>query len=191
MRAAGRAPQPLGFALRRSLLQRPASWQEAGGSGNAASVRPPAGTLRTAPDPQAWLGRTGVAGKCPAREALRRRAWEAWPRPEARLGGAWIRRQQQRRRRLAANARERRRMLVLNGAFDRLRSVVPALRGQRKLSKAETLQMAKIYIATLSELLQGAAGQAPPKSGPGHRPPPQPAELTPSSDSLQGTTRRE
>uniref|UniRef100_A0A3P9KGM6 Atonal bHLH transcription factor 1c n=1 Tax=Oryzias latipes TaxID=8090 RepID=A0A3P9KGM6_ORYLA len=59
------------------------------------------------------------------------------------------------RRRLAANARERRRMLGLNVAFDRLRSVIPHL--QRKLSKAETLQMAQIYISTLSELLHDGA----------------------------------
>ncbi|XP_029283798.1 musculin-like [Cottoperca gobio] len=60
----------------------------------------------------------------------------------------------QRRRRLAANARERRRMLGLNVAFDRLRSVIPNLESERKLSKSETLQMAQIYIATLSELLE-------------------------------------
>ncbi|KAE8283802.1 Protein atonal-like protein 1 Helix-loop-helix protein mATH-1 [Larimichthys crocea] len=60
----------------------------------------------------------------------------------------------QRRRRLAANARERRRMLGLNVAFDRLRSVIPNLESDKKLSKSETLQMAQIYIATLSELLQ-------------------------------------
>lgn len=60
----------------------------------------------------------------------------------------------QRRRRLAANARERKRMLGLNIAFDRLRSVIPNLESDKKLSKSETLQMAQIYIATLSELLQ-------------------------------------
>ncbi|XP_048842709.1 protein Fer3 [Brienomyrus brachyistius] len=60
----------------------------------------------------------------------------------------------QRRRRLAANARERRRMLGLNVAFDRLRSVIPTLESEKKLSKSETLQMAQIYISTLSELLQ-------------------------------------
>uniref|UniRef100_W5LSA9 Atonal bHLH transcription factor 1c n=1 Tax=Astyanax mexicanus TaxID=7994 RepID=W5LSA9_ASTMX len=59
------------------------------------------------------------------------------------------------RRRLAANARERRRMLGLNVAFDRLRSVIPNVESARKLSKSETLQMAQIYISTLSELLQG------------------------------------
>uniref|UniRef100_A0A087YQJ1 Atonal bHLH transcription factor 1c n=1 Tax=Poecilia formosa TaxID=48698 RepID=A0A087YQJ1_POEFO len=60
----------------------------------------------------------------------------------------------QRRRRLAANARERRRMLGLNVAFDRLRSVIPNLESEKKLSKSETLQMAQIYISTLTELLQ-------------------------------------
>lgn len=64
----------------------------------------------------------------------------------------------QRRRRLAANARERRRMLGLNVAFDRLRSVIPNLESDKKLSKSETLQMAQIYISTLSELLQEGDG---------------------------------
>ncbi|GLD63209.1 protein atonal homolog 1-like protein [Lates japonicus] len=86
----------------------------------------------------------------------------------------------QRRRRLAANARERRRMLGLNVAFDRLRSVIPNLESDKKLSKSETLQMAQIYIATLSELLQeGGRGEAVPNSAP--RPPG-------ASPSSQGTT---
>ncbi|XP_054593706.1 pancreas transcription factor 1 subunit alpha [Nothobranchius furzeri] len=67
----------------------------------------------------------------------------------------------QRRRRLAANARERRRMLGLNVAFDRLRSVIPNLESDKKLSKSETLQMAQIYITTLTELLQEDACGAP------------------------------
>ncbi|XP_040033240.1 uncharacterized protein atoh1c [Gasterosteus aculeatus] len=72
----------------------------------------------------------------------------------------------QRRRRLAANARERRRMLGLNVAFDQLRSVIPNLESDKKLSKSETLQMAQIYIATLSELLhEGPPGAAPPSRG--------------------------
>lgn len=58
-----------------------------------------------------------------------------------------------RKRRLAANARERRRMNGLNDAFDRLREVIPALSGDQKLSKFETLQMAQTYIAALAELL--------------------------------------
>uniref|UniRef100_A0A8D3ALP4 Atonal bHLH transcription factor 1c n=1 Tax=Scophthalmus maximus TaxID=52904 RepID=A0A8D3ALP4_SCOMX len=75
----------------------------------------------------------------------------------------------QRRRRLAANARERRRMLGLNVAFDRLRSVIPNLESDRKLSKSETLQMAQIYIATLSELLQEEPAPRGPERPPGAR----------------------
>ncbi|XP_037776771.1 class A basic helix-loop-helix protein 15-like [Penaeus monodon] len=58
------------------------------------------------------------------------------------------------RRRLAANARERRRMNGLNNAFDKLRDHIPALSGDQKLSKFETLQMAQTYISALVELLQ-------------------------------------
>lgn len=61
----------------------------------------------------------------------------------------------QRHRRVAANARERRRMHGLNRAFDKLRSVIPSLENEKKLSKYDTLQMAQIYITELSELLDG------------------------------------
>lgn len=61
----------------------------------------------------------------------------------------------QKHRRVAANARERRRMHGLNRAFDKLRSVIPSLENEKKLSKYDTLQMAQIYITELSELLQG------------------------------------
>ncbi|GAA6226387.1 transcription factor 21-like [Lates japonicus] len=61
----------------------------------------------------------------------------------------------QRHRRVAANARERRRMHGLNKAFDELRSVIPSLENEKKLSKYDTLQMAQIYITELSELLAG------------------------------------
>ncbi|XP_056132563.1 protein atonal homolog 1b [Lampris incognitus] len=60
-----------------------------------------------------------------------------------------------RHRRVAANARERRRMHGLNKAFDQLRSVIPSLENEKKLSKYDTLQMAQIYITELSELLAG------------------------------------
>jgi hypothetical protein len=58
-----------------------------------------------------------------------------------------------RRRRLAANARERRRMDMLNKGFDRLRGVLPGLGPDRQLSKYETLQMAQSYICELTDLL--------------------------------------
>ena len=58
------------------------------------------------------------------------------------------------KRRMEANARERRRMHSLNEAFDRLRSVVPGVSGDRQLSKYDTLQMAQTYIAALQDLLK-------------------------------------
>lgn len=67
----------------------------------------------------------------------------------------------QRHRRVAANARERRRMHGLNKAFDELRSVIPSLENERKLSKYDTLQMAQIYITELSELLAGVVQHEP------------------------------
>ncbi|XP_061784277.1 protein atonal homolog 1a [Nerophis lumbriciformis] len=76
----------------------------------------------------------------------------------------------QRQRRVAANARERRRMHGLNHAFDALRSVIPALDDDKKLSKYDTLQMAQIYINALAELLQGPAS---PCKGEGTRPGPE------------------
>lgn len=53
----------------------------------------------------------------------------------------------------------------LNHAFDELRSVIPALDNDRKLSKYETLQMAQIYIAELAELLRNVSdGESSPRS---------------------------
>lgn len=59
-------------------------------------------------------------------------------------------------RRMAANARERRRMEALNNAFERLRESVSILRSEkrkRKLSKYETLKLARIYIDGLRRML--------------------------------------
>ena len=58
------------------------------------------------------------------------------------------------KRRLAANARERRRMDLLNQGFDRLRGVLPGLGADNQLSKYETLQMAQEYINQLTSLLE-------------------------------------
>lgn len=65
----------------------------------------------------------------------------------------------QKQRRIAANARERRRMHGLNHAFDELRSVIPSLDNEKKLSKYETLQMAQIYINALSDLLRAPGAE--------------------------------
>ena len=58
------------------------------------------------------------------------------------------------KRRLAANARERRRMDLLNQGFDRLRNVLPGLGPETQLSKYETLQMAQEYINQLTQVLE-------------------------------------
>ncbi|XP_028289358.1 neurogenic differentiation factor 6-A [Parambassis ranga] len=56
-------------------------------------------------------------------------------------------------RRIEANARERNRMHGLNNALDSLRKVVPCYSKTQKLSKIETLRLAKNYIWALSEIL--------------------------------------
>ncbi|XP_036378260.1 neurogenic differentiation factor 6-A [Megalops cyprinoides] len=56
-------------------------------------------------------------------------------------------------RRIEANARERSRMHGLNNALDSLRKVVPCYSKTQKLSKIETLRLAKNYIWALSEIL--------------------------------------
>lgn len=57
-------------------------------------------------------------------------------------------------RRMKANARERNRMHGLNAALDNLRKVVPCYSKTQKLSKIETLRLAKNYIWALSEILR-------------------------------------
>ncbi|XP_007899053.1 neurogenic differentiation factor 6-A [Callorhinchus milii] len=57
-------------------------------------------------------------------------------------------------RRHEANARERSRMHGLNDALDSLRKVVPCYSKTQKLSKIETLRLAKNYIYALSEILR-------------------------------------
>ncbi|XP_023689537.1 transcription factor atoh7 [Paramormyrops kingsleyae] len=67
------------------------------------------------------------------------------------------------RRRIAANARERKRMLGLNSAFEQLRGVVPRWGQDKKLSKYETLQMALSYILALSRILTEPRGRGAPQ----------------------------
>ncbi|XP_077474849.1 neurogenic differentiation factor 6-B-like [Stigmatopora argus] len=57
-------------------------------------------------------------------------------------------------RRFKANTRERTRMHDLNSALDNLRKVVPCYSKTQKLSKIETLRLAKNYIWSLSEILR-------------------------------------
>ena len=57
--------------------------------------------------------------------------------------------------RSAANIRERRRMVLLNVAFERLREQIPMLPYEKKPSRIRTLKMAIHYIAFMTELLHG------------------------------------
>ena len=57
--------------------------------------------------------------------------------------------------RKAANIRERRRMLSLNDSFDLLRSTLPTFSYEKKLSRIETLRLALIYIAFMTDVLNG------------------------------------
>lgn len=59
-----------------------------------------------------------------------------------------------RARRVKANARERSRMHGLNDALDNLRRVMPCYTKTQKLSKIETLRLARNYIWALSEVLE-------------------------------------
>lgn len=58
------------------------------------------------------------------------------------------------KRRATANARERVRMNDMNDAFDSLRNLIPNYPAGRKLSKIDTLRLAKAYINDLAELLR-------------------------------------
>lgn len=68
-----------------------------------------------------------------------------------------------RARRVKANARERTRMHGLNDALDNLRRVMPCYSKTQKLSKIETLRLARNYIWALSEVLEN--GQSPESHG--------------------------
>ncbi|UYV60474.1 FERD3L [Cordylochernes scorpioides] len=56
--------------------------------------------------------------------------------------------------RRAANIRERRRMFNLNTAFDKLRKRVPTFAYEKRLSRIETLRLAIMYIAFMTEVVR-------------------------------------
>lgn len=56
-------------------------------------------------------------------------------------------------RRIESNERERQRMHSLNDAFEGLRDVIPHINMERKLSKIETLTLAKNYIKALTNVI--------------------------------------
>lgn len=61
-------------------------------------------------------------------------------------------------RRLESNERERQRMHKLNNAFQALREAIPHVRMDKKLSKIETLTLAKNYIKALTTIILGMSG---------------------------------
>ncbi len=69
--------------------------------------------------------------------------------------------EKRRHRRVKANARERGRMHGLNDALEVLRSHVPLSTQHQKLSKIETLRLARNYIAALTTQVQNDAAPDP------------------------------
>ncbi|CAH0390701.1 unnamed protein product [Bemisia tabaci] len=65
-------------------------------------------------------------------------------------------------RRLESNERERMRMHSLNDAFQSLREVIPHVKKERRLSKIETLTLAKNYIMALTSVICDMRGEANP-----------------------------
>ena len=62
-------------------------------------------------------------------------------------------------RRIESNERERQRMHSLNDAFQDLREVIPHINLERKLSKIETLTLAKNYIKALTNVICDMRGE--------------------------------
>lgn len=63
-------------------------------------------------------------------------------------------------RRIESNERERQRMHSLNDAFEGLRNVIPHITMDRKLSKIETLTLAKNYIKALTNVICDLRGES-------------------------------
>ncbi|KAM8889644.1 class A basic helix-loop-helix protein 15 [Neosynchiropus ocellatus] len=61
-------------------------------------------------------------------------------------------------RRLESNERERQRMHKLNNAFQALREAIPHVKTDKKLSKIETLTLAKNYIKALTTIILDMSG---------------------------------
>ncbi|CAL1586331.1 unnamed protein product [Knipowitschia caucasica] len=87
---------------------------------------------------------------CSAEEAAQGKRRKSASRKSARKGAPQEGKQVQRN---AANARERARMRVLSKAFSRLKTSLPWVPSDTKLSKLDTLRLASSYIAHLRQIL--------------------------------------
>ncbi|KAI5103187.1 class A basic helix-loop-helix protein 15 [Silurus meridionalis] len=89
---------------------------------------------------------SGIEGRARTRMATRRRRCQHSSAKESNV------------RRLESNERERQRMHKLNNAFQALREAIPHVRMDKKLSKIETLTLAKNYIKALTTIILGMSG---------------------------------
>ncbi|KAJ1522961.1 hypothetical protein ONE63_002098 [Megalurothrips usitatus] len=119
-----------------------------GGQGGPPPMRAPSAraAARAASRPPNGAGGAGGAGRAGsrARSARANRSRRRKPTMNARERNA---------RRLESNERERMRMHSLNDAFQALRNVIPHVNVERRLSKIETLTMAKHYILALTKTI--------------------------------------
>lgn len=76
----------------------------------------------------------------------------------------------QSQQRQAANMRERRRMQNINEAFEGLRSHIPTLPYEKKLSKVDTLKLAISYINFLGEMVRNDSNATDDEGGGAPRP---------------------
>ncbi|XP_076065018.1 musculin-like [Oratosquilla oratoria] len=81
-------------------------------------------------------------------------------------GGCRVREKPQQRN--AANARERARMRILSRAFSRLKTTLPWVPADTKLSKLDTLRLATSYIAHLRALLHEDSSSPTASTTPAH-----------------------
>ncbi|TGZ54311.1 Class A basic helix-loop-helix protein [Temnothorax longispinosus] len=94
------------------------------------------------------------------KQAKRRNRGSAPPATRRRKSGISAR--ERNLRRLESNERERMRMHSLNDAFEQLREVIPHVKMERKLSKIETLTLAKNYIMALTNVICEMRGEEQP-----------------------------
>lgn len=97
---------------------------------------------------------TGESSNCEgAGDAPAKRRKTASRKASANKGAATQQQEGKHVQRNAANARERARMRVLSKAFSRLKTTLPWVPPDTKLSKLDTLRLASSYIAHLRQIL--------------------------------------